>query len=112
MRYANIDQTHPTVLDGFMRKVLVGVDVFCAFSTSDHVVSPFDARCVVLTIVHLSVWVLGNLKAHVLEDVAEVNNLNGHLGCCIVCSASALDNEMVFCCFDLHCTMHLLYLSP
>ncbi len=66
-----------------MREVLADVDVFHAFPSSDHLVSPLDAGGIVF--VHLSVWVrLGPEGNHVLEEVMKLYHLNDHLGCCIV----------------------------
>jgi hypothetical protein len=74
-----LDQTHLAVLDGLVREVLAGVDVLGALPSSDHVVFPVDADGVVL--IHQSVWVLGEAHALsiALEEVAQVNHLDGHL---------------------------------
>ena len=52
-----LDEPHLLPLDHFMGKVLADVDVLGMLASADHVVSPLDARRVVL--VHRSVGSLG-----------------------------------------------------
>ncbi len=59
-----------------MGEVLADVDVLGTLASPDHVVSPLDARRVV--IVHRGVGLLG--EAHVGQQVVEVYDLYGHLG--------------------------------
>ena len=66
----DLDEPHLLPLDHFMGEVLADVDVLGTLASADHVVSPLDARRVVL--VHRGVG-LG-------QQVAEVDDLDGHLG--------------------------------
>ncbi len=75
-----VDRSHLAVLDGLMCKVFPEMDVLSALSSADRVIPPLDSRGVVL--IDSGVWVLG--KVHVLEEVAEVDHLNRHLGFCVV----------------------------
>ena len=65
------DQLHLAILDHFVGEVLPNVDVLSALTPTDDVVSPLDARSVVL--VHRSWSLLG--EAHGLEKVAKVQDL-------------------------------------
>ena len=65
------NQLHLASLDHFVGEVLPNVDVLGALTSTDDVVSPLDARSVVL--VHRSRARLG--KAHGLEKVAKVQDL-------------------------------------
>ena len=67
-------------LNHLMGEMLADVDVLGTLTSADHVVSPFDARRVVL--VYLGIGLLG--EAHVGQQVAEVYDLDRHLGCCVV----------------------------
>ncbi len=80
MRCVNLDQLHLAVMNGLMHKVLTEIDVLGSLSSSNHVISPLNACGVVF--IDRSVWVLW--EAHVLEEVAEVDYLDGHLRCCVI----------------------------
>ena len=66
------DQLHLAILDYFAGEVLSDVDVLGALASTDDVVTPLDARSVVL--VHRSWSLLG--EAHGLEKVAKVQDLS------------------------------------
>ncbi len=68
-------QTHVSVLDCLTGEVLADVDVLRPLASPDDMVRPLDARCVVL--VHHSVVDLR--EAHVAQEIAEVDDLDGNL---------------------------------
>ena len=65
---SNANQLHMTTLDHLVINVLPDVNMLCALPTTNDVVSPVYARCVVL--IHLSRGRLS--KVHVLEDLTKV----------------------------------------
>ena len=76
--------------------------------SADDVVSPLDARRVVL--VHRGGGLLG--EAHILEEVAKVKHLRGHPAATVEAekySSSAVDKAVVFCIFDRQRIGHLLH---
>ncbi len=56
MRCVNLDQLHLAVLDGLMHKVLTEIDLLGSLSSSNHLISPFDACGVVF--IDRGVWVI------------------------------------------------------
>jgi len=68
---SDVDQLHVAILDHFMREVLPNVDMLGPLPSANDVVTPLDARSVVL--VHRSRGRLG--EAHVLEQVTKVDDL-------------------------------------
>ena len=68
---SDVDQLHVAILDHFMREVLPNVDMLGSLPTADDVVTPLDARGVVLE--YRSRGRLG--EAHVLEQVTKVDDL-------------------------------------
>ncbi len=77
---SDADQLHMTILDHLMSEVLPDVDVLCTLSTTSDVVSPLNARVVVL--VHKSRGRLS--EAHVLEKMMKVQILRRRRRCKIV----------------------------
>ncbi len=77
MTCVNLDQSHLAVLDGLMHEVLLEIDVLDSLSSSDHEISPLDACGAVL--IDRGVW-----EPHVLEEVAEVDYIDGYLRCCVI----------------------------
>ena len=86
MRCVNLDklELHLAILDGLIRKVLTvqvtEIDVLGLLSSSNDVISPLDACCVVF--IDRGVWVLW--EVNVFEEVAEVDYLDGHRRCCVI----------------------------
>ncbi len=80
----DLDQKYLTILDGFMRKILLEVDVHGTLMATDDMVAPFALSVV---FIHSGVGCLR--KAHVLKEVAEVYDLNNHLrGSIVFCLSS------------------------
>jgi hypothetical protein len=81
----DLDQTPHMILDGFMHEMLSEDDVLGSLTATDDVVAPFNVPSVVF--IHRGVGCLR--KSRVLEEVAEVCDLNSHLrGCMVFCLSS------------------------
>ena len=68
------DESKVTILNRFMREVLPNVDMLASgsLSTTDDVVTPFDARVVVLVYRRVS----HRQEPHVLEQCTKVDDLH------------------------------------
>ncbi len=73
----DLDKTHFTILDDFMRKVLPNVNVFVLLTSPDDVVAPLDARGVVL--VYRCGPLLSETKS--VQEESKVQDLRGSSGC-------------------------------
>ena len=60
------------ILNSLMSQMLVDVDVLGTLASADDMVSPFDARRVVLVDGGVIVW----FEAHIVEQIAKVDHPN------------------------------------
>ena len=79
-RDSGSDKPHVAILNYFMREVLANVNVLGSFPTPDDVVSPFNARSVVL--LHRCWGLL--TESHVLEKVTQVDDFSSSSRCRVV----------------------------
>ena len=73
---SNFDESHVSILNHLMSKMLADVDVLSTLASADDVVSPFDARRVVFIDWSIIVW----FETHIVEQIAKVDNLDRHFG--------------------------------
>ena len=70
-RRRNLDQPHLTILNDFVGEVLPDVDVLGTFPSSNDVVTPFDARGVVLVY-----WSRSPLReSKTVQKISEIQDL-------------------------------------
>ncbi len=81
-RNLNEEEQHLAILDDFVGKVLLDVDVLRLLPPADYVVTPLDARCILL--VHWGERCLG--PPYLLEELAEIQDLSSSSRACIVLS--------------------------
>ena len=69
----------PILNSGLLSKMLADVDVLGTLASADNMVSPFDARRALLIDWGVIVW----FKAHIVGQIAKVDNLNRDFRSCI-----------------------------
>ena len=77
---SNFDESHVSILNSLMSKMLADVDVLSTFASADNVVSPFNACCVVFIDWGIIIW----FETHVVEQIAKVDDLDRHFGSSIL----------------------------